>query len=1042
MTTLHTTQAGAVSQQRAGTSTWRLPLRPHVVGAVFGRNFLGYLSNPAGYVFITLFVLVCSWFAFWQPRFFTNNLANLDPLNQWIPYILLFFIPAITMSIWAEERRQGTDELLLTLPARDLEVVLGKYLAALGIYSISLAFLALGHVPVLLYLGRPDFGVLASTYFGYWLMGALLIAIGMVASILTTSVTVGFILGALFCALPVFAGAVGPFGQMLASITRLPGLRWLAPLVGEGGSALIRQLEELSVPAQFRDFGRGVIPLTGVFYFVGLSAAMLFLNIVLLGRRHWAGGEQSRGRWTHATLRVFTVIIALISVDIIIGRWLNHRVDATEERLHTLSQVSRDVVGHIPPDRPVFIEAYVSPEVPREYIEVKTNLINTLEEIAALGGNRIRLNVIDTARYSPQAREGEERFGITARRVPVIEDGRQSMEELFLGVAFTCGIEQVVVPFFDRGLPVEYELTRSIRVVSGSKRKRIGVLDTDAKLLGRVNFSTMSPDPEWAIVSELKKQYEVTGVSADTPIPLEEVQTISVSGQPTSGTFRLGFEDDTTEALPHNAEAKAIAEALEKLPTIGPGNVRVEGGPFPKDPIRATFTGRFLGRDVPDITIAGELKAGDSGRPSMRLGTTTQVLDALIVAQACSMSQSQIDNLRNYIRQGGPTLILVDPFPVTNFTLAPAEPRMPENPMMGQRGEPKGSLQELFDTIGVDWPSDEIVWNPYNPHPQIEMPLEYVFIGRGQRPEGFGADPITTKLQEVFLPFPGLVRSREMPGDPKFTPLLRTDRLGGTLSYDDALERGPLGLSRIREPRPHFPTGREYTLAARIHGKPRAARNGSEDTQTADASSRDVHVIVIADLDLISDFFFAFRRQPVAELETLDFDNVTFALNCVDVLASDDTFLDLRKKRPAFRTLARLEDESKRFIDRSQEEQRKAEDEAKTQLEEARKRLNDAVDSIRKSTEYDERTKESMVRYREQVEQRRLTLKEAEIEAQKDQAIFQSRASREQAIAALQNRVRMIAMIAPPLPALALGTFVFLVRRGRENRGANPERIV
>ena len=118
-----------------------MKLRMHVIDAVFKRNFLSYFSGVLGYLFIVAFLLVGSFKAF-SPQFFGNNVANLDQLNAAFPWLLLFFVPAITMPVWAEERKLGTDELLFTLPAADIEILLEKF-AAVGCYTVCCSSFAL-----------------------------------------------------------------------------------------------------------------------------------------------------------------------------------------------------------------------------------------------------------------------------------------------------------------------------------------------------------------------------------------------------------------------------------------------------------------------------------------------------------------------------------------------------------------------------------------------------------------------------------------------------------------------------------------------------------------------------------------------------------------------------------------------------------------------------------------------------------------------------------------------------------------------------------
>lgn len=894
-------------------------LRPHVIRAVVRRNITSFFASPAGYVFITLFVIVGALAAFWQPIFFANNLVNLAPLNVWMPYLLLFFVPAITMSAWAEERRLGTDELLLTLPAKEYEIVLGKYLAALGIYSISLLFSA-SYVLVLNLLGSPDLGVLLANYLGYWFMGVAMVAIGLVASSLSVNVTVGFILGGLFCALPVFLN--------------------LFSLLFSGSTG--RTLGRLSIPAQFADFGTGVIPISSVFYFVGIAAAMLYLNVLLVGRRNWSGGPKSRSMWFHGLSRVACLVLSVVSVFAIINR-AGARVDTTSERLHTLSSDSRDLISSISGERPVIVQAYFSPTVPSEYVQVKEDLLNKLKEIAAIGGSRIRLSLLETELYSENARDAEKRFGIQPRRVLSTNDARQSTEEIFLGVAFTCGLEEVIVPFFDRGLPVEYELIRSIQVVSRTNRKKIGILNTDARLLGGFDFRSSMPGQEWSIVTELKKQYEVVPVSADAPIA--------------------------------------------------------------KD------------------------------------------FDCLLVAQAASLPQKELDNLMAYVRSGGPTLLFVDPLPTADPSLAPESPRQPAGGMMGSgpQPDPKADLKPFMDMLGVEWPATEIVWNAYNSHPQLaDLPPEVVFIstGSGQKEAFNTMEPATSGLQEVVMIFPGLIRMLPAVG-PKVEPLLKTSDSGGLINFRQATSPSFFGSFQINPNRGHFPTNQPYTLAARISGtpgtpKPTVDSEGNPLPNAGNSDEEKLNVVLVSDLDVIGEEFFDLRRRGI---ENLDFDNVTFVLNCVDQLAGDLSFINLRKRRVTHRTLTRFEDQTREFIKAAAEEAKIAERQADEKLKTAQKRLDERVREIESRKDLDDQTKDIMIANVQEVENRRLVVEKAKIDDEKKAAINESRIESRSNIRKIENRFRFLAILLPPIPSMILGIWVLGRRLARENAATPSSRM-
>lgn len=516
-------------------------MRSHVVIAVFKRNFWSYFSGVIGYLFILVFVLLGAWCAF-QEKFFTNNVNSLDQLNEWFPLLLLFIVPAITMSVWSEERKLGTEELLFTLPVSDLEVLVGKYLAVIAVYSVALLF-SLTHSAVLAVIGRPDAGLLAANYFGYWLAGCALLSAGMMASYLTSSATVAYILGTLLAAIPVFIGIV-PMPEVLV------------PLFGSD-----QLFDEMSVGRQLSPLSIGLISPKSVLYFLSFTAFMLYVNLILIGQRHWRGGTRGTAMGFQYFVRAASLALILIGVNVLAGNF-NRNVDMTAEHVYSVSKTTSDLLSKLTEKRPVNIQAFVSRDVPRDYVPVKTTLLGLLGQYEQ-ASRHVSVRIVYVESASPQAEEAK-KLGIEGRKVTSERAGRQQVDEVFLGAVINCGANEVVVPFFDVGLPVEYELTRSVWTVAAEKRRTVGILETDAKLNGGFDMQSFRSSPEWRIVSELKKQYNVESVPASAPID-ESKYDVLLAVMPSS----LG-QNDLQNLVDYVKKGKPVLIFDDPLPANNP----------------------------------------------------------------------------------------------------------------------------------------------------------------------------------------------------------------------------------------------------------------------------------------------------------------------------------------------------------------------------------------------------------------------------------------------------------------------------------------
>ena len=229
------------------------------VKTVFGREFKSYFDSPVAYVFLVAFLVLVGFLTFGVAMFYERRQADLTPFFFWHPWVYLLLVPAATMGLWAEERRNGTIELLLTLPITLWEALIGKFLAAWAFIGIALA-LTFPIVCTAAWLGSPDFGAVFCGYLGSFLLAGAATAIGVFASSLSRSQVIGFVIALAVTFLMLIIG----FDPVVNAVAN-----WGVP------SGIVNAVANCSLLQHFESMRRGVVDFADVGYYVGVIVFML-----------------------------------------------------------------------------------------------------------------------------------------------------------------------------------------------------------------------------------------------------------------------------------------------------------------------------------------------------------------------------------------------------------------------------------------------------------------------------------------------------------------------------------------------------------------------------------------------------------------------------------------------------------------------------------------------------------------------------------------------------------------------------------------------
>jgi ABC-2 type transport system permease protein len=420
------------------------------------KELEGYFDSPLAMIFLGAFLAVELFIFFTIERFFGRGIADVRPLFRWMPVLLIFLIAALTMRQWSEEQRSGTLEVLLTLPVRHIQLVLGKFLAVMAI--VGLALLLTTPLPITVsILGNLDWGPVIGGYFAAMLMAAAYAAIGLFVSSRTDNQIVALL-----------------STSLLGGLFYLIGTRGVTDFVGGSASEI---LWAIGTGSRFESIERGVIDLRDLIYYLSLTAIFLLLNTVSLDRIRWSRSQDIYRR------RVTVTTVLLVANLLVVNVWLypmhGLRLDLTAQKEFTISQTTRDLLSNL--QEPLLIRAYISEQNHPLLTPLVPGIRDMLREYEIAAGGMLTAEVVDPIQDPEIEAEAFQTYGIRPSPFQISGRYEASVINAYFDILVRYGDQTEILNYADlievepradgvdvRLRNLEYDLTRAIkRVVFG-----------------------------------------------------------------------------------------------------------------------------------------------------------------------------------------------------------------------------------------------------------------------------------------------------------------------------------------------------------------------------------------------------------------------------------------------------------------------------------------------------------------------------------------------------------------------------------------------